>query len=366
MRRFLPVFLAGSALLFSSFCGKKGPLLLPLVKTPKSVEKQSLLQRGNKVVLEWTNPTTYLDGNALDGISEVEIWFLEQPLPTEGQAALTKEEFEDKAGLKASIKSEQFAQFRKTANTESPDFCYFQPLSPDDLGKKSLIFSIKVKDLHRRKSDLSGLLTLAPRSLPSPPLDLKSAVFEDRIELRWQPPQGTGDPSAPAQVAGYNVYRAEGEAEPLLLNAALLKSPEYADKEFVFGKPYRYFVRASANEAAPFLESDDSPAIDITPQDTFPPAVPAGLITIVGADFITISWEANPEKDLAGYKVWRKKKGQTEFRLLTAEIHLENTFTDRAVEKNQRYEYAVTALDTSGNESQKSGIVSEIIKEGER
>jgi fibronectin type 3 domain-containing protein len=83
-----------------------------------------------------------------------------------------------------------------------------------------------------------------------------------------------------------------------------------------------------------------------------------------GANFITLIWDAGREKDLAGYKVWRREAGLGQFVPLTPQPILENTHTDTSVEKNKRYEYAITALDRSGNESSKSETVSEIIKDG--
>ena len=66
------------------------------------------------------------------------------------------------------------------------------------------------------------------------------------------------------------------------------------------------------------------------------------------------------ESDFSGYRVWRKKEGEEEYRLLTPEAIRENTFTDTSIEKGIRYHYAVTAVDKQGNESERSDSVSEI------
>jgi fibronectin type 3 domain-containing protein len=90
--------------------------------------------------------------------------------------------------------------------------------------------------------------------------------------------------------------------------------------------------------------------------------VPAGVVPIPGPDYIALSWKANPERDLAGYKVWRKAEGEAEYALLTPDPLLANTFTDTAVEKNKRYEYAISAVDRAGNESPRSEAVSDSLK----
>ena len=64
------------ALLAASGCGKKGPILAPLVRVPQTVQDLSLSRVGNRVILNWTNPEAYIDGNPLQGLSEIEIWVI--------------------------------------------------------------------------------------------------------------------------------------------------------------------------------------------------------------------------------------------------------------------------------------------------
>ena len=98
------------------------------------------------------------------------------------------------------------------------------------------------------------------------------------------------------------------------------------------------------------------------PKDTFAPEPPEGLVSVAGQDVLAISWDANVEEDLAGYRVWRKEEGATEFRLLTQEPIRDSAYNDREVEKGKTYAYAVTAVDHSGNESHKSKTISDRIR----
>ena len=76
---------------------------------------------------------------------------------------------------------------------------------------------------------------------PSVPAGLQ-AVYSGEgqkpfIDLIWAP--------APrADLAGYNVYRSEGNAAPAKLNSELVKSPSYRDSAVSRGKTYTYFVSA--------------------------------------------------------------------------------------------------------------------------
>ena len=192
---------------------------------------------------------------------------------------------------------------------------------------------------------------------------MNAKVFQDRIEVGWISAEKNIDDSSPARYVGFNVYRAEGDAPPLRMNVQPVKNRKYDDKEYIVGKTYKYFIRSSATESSPYMESDDSEVLEVTPKDIFPPTAPSGLISIVAGDYVSLTWDENREKDLAGYKVWRKTEGEDEFKPLTPEPIRANAFNDTSVETNKRYHYAVTAQDESGNESRRSESVSEIIKD---
>jgi hypothetical protein len=366
------------ALLFGPACGKKGPILAPLVLIPQKVETLKALQIGGRILLEWTNPESYIDGRALAGISGAEVWVYEKSYPAKTVASPpSAEEFEvharraemiDESGepIKPVKDASKKGRSGSAPKKQPPPklFQYSYALSPNDLKGMTLTFGLKVKDaLKGRLSEFSKLVTVTPQVAPLAPRQLHAAVFGDRIDLRWEAPAANFDGSTPAAVKGYNVYRLDKSGKSERLNAAPVAGPTFADKTFLFGRDYRYVVRASTTLVAPFLESDDSPGADVLPKDIFPPLPPAGLSAAAGPDFITLIWDANREKDLAGYRVWRKEEGGGSFIALAKDLFLESTYTDRAVEKSRRYEYAITAVDALGNESPMSAVVSVIIKD---
>src|SRR5579872_390008 len=81
---------------------------------------------------------------------------------------------------------------------------------------------------------------------------------------------------------------------------------EYIDATVDRGSPYRYFVQALVGE---LRQSEISDIVGITPEDTFPPAVPAGLTAVAGVNSIELVWERNTEDDFAGYQVYRSVEG---------------------------------------------------------
>jgi predicted small lipoprotein YifL len=364
MKRCISLLLLVLVFLFSCGCGKKGPLQPPLVKTPQAVRDFGLFQKGDKLILSWANPTAYMDGNPLKEVVEVEIWAAEEN-KTEGGSAkkMSVEEFQDKANLLAKISRDQFGSLLQEKAPDNKKYSYVFPLETGQLGRKIMTFAVRIKDEKRRTSAFSDLLSIEVQPSPLPPQNVQASVFEKYIDIRWAPPVATAGEPGPAPPVGYKIYRAEGEESPILLNSSLVKGEDYRDGSFSFGKTYRYFVRAVASEAAPSRESDDSEIVEILAKDIFPPAPPAGLTVISGTEFIALSWEANKEPDLAGYKVWRSAAGQADFVLLKSLSATETIYSDSLVEKNKRYHYAITALDNAGNESRRSETASGLIRD---
>jgi predicted small lipoprotein YifL len=351
---FIPLFLV----IFFDFCGKKGPLLPPVKKIPQKIEVFELRQRGDKVVLEWENPVAYIDGHPLSGIVQVEIL-----IAREGEEFSGWKDFEKRAALIKTINTEEFSKLQIQKEDGSVRFIYSHELSMEDLTQKKLTFGIRVREKKKNRYGFSDLSSLEPKTLSLPPQGVNLTVFRDRIEIRWDPPEKNIDQSSPSRFKGYNIYREEEDGLLQRLNSQPVKERKYDDKDFSIGSVYRYYIRTTAADSPPFLESGDSEVIEILIEDTFAPAPPLGLVSVAAENFISISWDANQDEDLAGYRVWRKVEGEAEYVLLTPETILENAYNDSTVEKNKRYYYAITALDESGNESPKSKSVSEIIKD---
>jgi hypothetical protein len=377
-------------------CGKKGGIQAPLTLVPQKVETLKVSQRGGLILLEWTNPTAYIDGRALDEISEIEIWLEERPDPAvPGPGAKpqvpppTKGDFAARAkrlavlevAPKPAPKSVRNPKDKKPAAASAapkppPNAAYTYRLNPAQWARRTFAFALRVRDTKKKRlSDFSSEVAFKPKALAAPPTEIRAKAFADRIEVRWTAPSKNFDGSAPALVKGYNIYRSEAAASPdatlpagrpRRLNTAPIADVVHADKEFSFGLAYRYFVRAAGAAAEPFLESEDSDAVEIRPQDIFPPAAPDALSAVVGPDFVTLIWDAAADKDLAGYNVWRKAAGAANYVRLTAAPVPEPTYTDRAVEKSGTYEYAITSVDRTGNESPKSASVSVMVRTGPR
>ncbi len=338
-------------------CGKKGNLLPPLILTPKKPDTVTVRQRGATLYVEWKNPPSSVDGSPLAGVAEAQVWVLERERPKAASGKMTAKAFEGKARLAASLKKEALVALRKDKASDAAGFVYPYPLAGKKPAALEILFAVRVKDTRSRASELSDPVAFDPKVGPGPPQELAARVLEDKIELVWKAPAANFDGSAPAVVAGYNVYRQgpEGPAKPA--NPSLVRETRYEDTDFVYGAALRYFVRASGTDKPPYLESDDSEAKELVPVDAFPPAAPAGVVQVTGHGSVSLSWEANREKDLAGYRVRRREEGGGEDVLLTPGLLLENAYTDVTIETGKRYRYSMSAVDIRGNESARTEVV---------
>jgi hypothetical protein len=363
MKRWVSLLLPFLAVLATPDCGKKGPLQLPIVRTPQAAQDFGILQRGDQLVLSWTNPTAYVDGNPLQDISEVEVWMAENDKSGAGPAQhMTAEEFEDKARLLARFNKSQFGSLLG-GEAGAHRFSYVYTVETGKTRPGLMTFAVRIRDEKRRPSAFSELLSIEVQAAPAVPQNVRVSLSEKYIEVRWDPAAASaGAPASPGP-AGYNIYRSEGEELPLKLNSSPVKEDSYRDQGFSFGRTYRYFVRAVASDKPPFRESESSNKAEILTRDTFPPAPPVGLAVVPGKDFIALSWEPNKESDLAGYRIWRKEAGQPDFVLLQSLPATETAYSDSLVEMNKRYDYAISALDDAGNESGRSETASGFVRE---
>ncbi|OGW15433.1 MAG: hypothetical protein A3G93_13350 [Nitrospinae bacterium RIFCSPLOWO2_12_FULL_45_22] len=88
-------------------------------------------------------------------------------------------------------------------------------------------------------------------------------------------------------------------------------------------------------------------------------STPTGLTAQGGAKSVNLSWKANTESDLAGYNLYREIDPTGNYTTkINQELIKTTSYTDEAVDQGNTYWYKITAVDLSGNESNKSAAVS--------
>ena len=162
------------------------------------------------------------------------------------------------------------------------------------------------------------------------------------------------------------MYRSKNDKEAAtLLNKTPVTETKFSDGFFDFENDYFYFVRTvSAGSAGIPTESLESNIVKLHPIDTFPPSPPAALTIAATPTTISLFFPANPENDIAGYKIYRSTDANQDkkaWTLLTPKLLTVTTFQDDKVESGKTYYYYVTATDKNGNVSAVSEVVSEIV-----
>jgi fibronectin type 3 domain-containing protein len=114
------------------------------------------------------------------------------------------------------------------------------------------------------------------------------------------------------------------------------------------------------------LPGEVSAPIRVAALDVFPPSAPVGLAAVATgaadatAASIDLSWQADAETDVAGYRVYRREGA--EWRRISGDQPVVGpAFHDTDVQAGHTYVYAVTAVDTRGNESQRSAEASDSV-----
>jgi fibronectin type 3 domain-containing protein len=118
-----------------------------------------------------------------------------------------------------------------------------------------------------------------------------------------------------------------------------------------------YFVIAA-------IPKDGEPVLSfpvlVQPSDTIPPSAPVGLKGVVDSTgVVRLSWTANKESDMYGYRIYRAQTSGEELIPLTDNAVLNAYWVDTVDvhNLNSKVYYAVTALDKRYNQSGKSEVV---------
>ncbi len=341
-------------MLMALSCGKRMPPLPPVERVPQKVEILGE-QRGNVVMLSWTMPARNASDGSILNIDRIDVYRYAEP--SNLTLSLTEEEFSSRSTLISSIKfSNSDFGLKKQTFSDRLEFAG-QPIR--------LIYAVRFVNSLGQKAAFSNFLLIEPTAkVAGNPDNLRAETTEPAVILRWTAPQVNVDGSTPVNILGYNIYRKVKDAETfILINSSPVSAETFADELFEFGKNYQYFIRtvSLAVDGEP-VESLDSNIAEISPVDTFAPSAPSAITIAAAPNNLSIFFATNPEKDIAGYRIYRstdQKLPLSDWSLLTPEILTTNTFQDRQVLSGTTYFYYLKAIDTAGNISEPSEIVSE-------
>lgn len=217
----------------------------------------------------------------------------------------------------------------------------------------TLRYAVRVRDRRGRSSPLVVTRDVVPLAPAPAPLRLQAEPTADGVRLFWERPAAEGQ-------FKYNVYRSSVEGPPSEkpLNSQPLDVTEYLDSTVTVGERYIYSVRVALADSLPYREGESSALLETLAEDRFPPSAPEGLVAVQEASAVRLFWNPNKERDLAGYRVYRKE-GEGDWLVIGPDPVEKSDYLDEEVAVGLILSYRVTAVDRADppNESPSSESV---------
>lgn len=323
MRRWL-VAAAAAALAGCGYIGDPQP---PLLNIPSPVTDLTALQRGAKIIVEFTVPRLTTEGVVVT-----------RPVKLDLRGGGGTDPFDADAWASRARRLGEGPVENHRARYEIP---------VNGWVGNEIVFAVRVEGANGRDAGWSNFATLDVIPPLQPPAALRAEGVAEGVRLAWQ---GEGQ--------RFRVWRrADGEETFTALGEA--ETATFADTAAVYGKTYRYRVQGLAGSGDRMAESEPGAEIAFTPEDRFPPAVPAGVTAVVSTGSVELAWEPNTEADFAAYRVYRAVEGGAFARM--GETGATPGFSDRKIEPARTYQYAVSSVDKLGNESARSEPVQAVV-----
>ncbi len=329
--------LSALAALWLAGCGYVGDPLPPSLKIPVAVTDLAAVQRGDKLVVEFTLPALTTDGLRLARIGEIDL-----------RAGAEGVRPWNAAVWEASSR-------RQPVAAEAPGSRVRAELPAAGWVGREVILGVRIAGPSGRWSDWSNLRAVhVTRPLPAPS-DLVARNIAAGVELSWNL-----NDERPGVV--FRIFRGEAGQDGLV-RVGETGARRWTDTRIDYGRPYEYRVQALLAAGDSLTESELSATAAITPEDRFPPPPPAALTAVAGRGQIELSWERVTDEPGLTYRVYRSENGG-EWKLVAGALALPG-YSDRAIATGKRYTYSVSAVDRVGNESEKSAPVDVALPESE-
>jgi hypothetical protein len=340
---FIVAQVAGAVLLLS--CGVQGPPQPPRIEVPERIADLSVHQVGQRLEIRFTLPQQARDGERLT--KPLEVGLLRAQLAP--GANLPKS---PPLALWISLEPNQWARYANERRVTYP--AALSEVEFKSWRGRDAIIAVRTltRGIRHRpvESEVSNLARLRVLDVSRPVEHLESKTTESAIVLGWQPPAKTLEGLEVKFLEGYRVYRSTTGKPGSFQLVGENNEPSYLDSDFEFGRAYSYEVGAVFKDGGTTAESEPSQPYQVIPRDIFPPARPTGLTGLYTTGAVELVWDANTEKDLAGYYVYRHENGEQPKRLNKALLPTP-ILRDTSVQPGRTYFYQVTAVDLSNNES---------------
>ncbi|MBI2133295.1 S8 family serine peptidase [Candidatus Woesearchaeota archaeon] len=192
-------------------------------------------------------------------------------------------------------------------------------------------------------------------------INISPAKSQNKITITWQPISST-------DLSNYSIYRSTSPftstTQAIMIGTVASSATAYVDNTAQSETTYHYAVTATDIHGN---ENNTVSSKEGTSADTIAPSQSTGLdiIQVPRQAELKIKWQANPEKDISHYSVYRSNssfdKAQPAFLIANTST---NEYDDKGLKSETTYHYAITAVDNSSNENKNvitaSGTTSDI------
>lgn len=314
-QRLLLLLLLICSALFIGSCGRKGDPTLKTFEKPMPVKEIRAVHREDELIISWSYPAS--------------------------ERAKIKGFYIEKADIKnqeSGVRSPEFKNITFLKNDVS------QFVDKNFKTKQEYFYRIRVYSLRDIISDESPILKIKPLPLPDRPTGLKYSVTKDSVVIKWD---------WVCDEFKYNIYKSyeKGRYPASPLNNIPITATSFSDK-VEKDKPAYYTVRALLDTNIKD-EGYPSEELEVNPE-TFIPSQPHNLKYVPSEKKVYLMWDENPEVWVKGYRIYRRKGMEAEFKLI-GESTLP-AFTDNEPLSSKR-SYYITAVGSG-----KEGIPSETVE----
>lgn len=349
-------------------CGMPAAPAPPSLKLPNPVTDLAAVRTGDQVSLTWTMPRRDTEKVLLKGNIAVRVC----RRPGDAETCVTATTL-------------QLAPMTKGAFTET------LPAALTSGAPRSLSYFVELSNRRGRSAGLSNEAIVVAGQAPAPVTGLTAEVRRDGMVLRWNPDASGAairfnrklvTAAKPSGASGRNTQKQGLLApEPAPAEQNLLVDTDVAggrapsgvaiDKGIQLGETYEYRAqrvqRVTVGGKTLELDGPFSAPVRVEAQDIFPPSTPTGLAAVAsvggnsGEAAIDLSWQPNTEPDLAGYAVYRRENAAAWQKISGATPLAGPGYHDINVQAGHTYDYAVTAIDQGGHESERSAPAQETV-----